>query len=135
MKPALLPLLLAALVSIAFGVRYSFARQFMGYQAVLTGKTWAELERGTQIAVLGMLKVCGAGFFAYSAALLWFALPLDRGETWAAWAALSVTAALTLPVLYVTLWLRRMEPKAKTPVFAPIVVLLLVLLSTGASLA
>ena len=130
-----IPLYLAAVISLAFAVRYLTARQFMGYQATVTGKAWAELERGTQITILGMLRVCGAGFLAYAAALLWFALALNRGETWAAWAALSVTAALTLPVIYVTLWLRRMEPKAKTPVIAPVVVLLLVLLGTGASLA
>ena len=125
---------LAALISILFAIKYFTTRQFMAYQAAVTGKAWAELERGTQITILGMLKVCGAGFLSYSAALLWFAVPLSRGETWAAWAALSVTAALTLPVIYVTLWLRRIEPKAKTPVAAPVVVLLLVLAGVGVAL-
>ena len=46
-----------------------------------------------------------------------------------------IQLALTLPVIYVTLWLRRIEPKAKTPVAAPVVVLLLVLAGAGLALA
>jgi hypothetical protein len=124
----------AGLVSILFGVRYLLTRQFMPYHAVVSGKSWGELDRGLQIAILGMLKVCGAGFLGYGAALLWLLLPLNRGETWAAWAILTVTAAIILPVLYVTLWLRRAEPKAKTPVVPTIVVLVLVLAGAGSSL-
>ena len=134
MKLALIPLLLAALVSIAFGVRYLTARQFMGYHAVISGKAWTELERGMQVAILGMLKVCGAGFLTYGVTLVWFLYPLSRGETWAAWAILASALTMLLPILLITLWLRRFEPKAKTPVVPSAVVLLLVVGGAGAAL-
>ena len=131
---ALLPLGLAALVSIAFGVRYLTARQFMDYHAVISGKAWTDIERGLQIAVLGMLKVCGAGFLMYGVALLWFLYPLSRGETWAAWAILTSALAMLVPILLTTIWLRRFEPKARTPVIPCAVVLLLVIGGATASL-
>jgi hypothetical protein len=126
---------IAALVSILFGVRYLLTKQFMGYHAVIAGKPWAEIDRGMQTAILGMLKVCGAGFLAYGASLLWLLLPLNRGESWAAWALLSSAGTMLVPILYVTIWLRRFEPKAKTPVVPTVVVLLLVLVGAGAALA
>jgi hypothetical protein len=133
-KLSLILLSLAALVSIFFGVRYFFTKEFMPYHAVVSGKAWSELGRGVQAAILGMLKICGGGFATYGLALLWLLLPLNRGETWAAWAVLTVSAAMLLPTLYVTLMLRRFEPKAKTPVGAPLVVLVLVLVGVGAAL-
>ena len=74
---------LAAMVSIAFGVRYFFTRQFMPYHATVAGKSWAELERGVQTAILGMLKIVGGGLATYGAAMLWLLWPLGRGEKWA----------------------------------------------------
>jgi hypothetical protein len=133
LKFSLIPLLLAAGVSLLFGVRYLFTQSFMPYHAVVSGKAWAELERGMQAAILGMLRVAAGGFLAYGLALLWLALPLNRGELWAAWAALTITLGLCLPVLYVTLGLRRFAPAAKPPVAAPLVVMVLVLTSVGAA--
>src|SRR5258706_5322604 len=117
------PICLAAVVSIAFGVRYLMTRQFMPYHAVISGKAWSELERGMQTAILGMLKVCGAGFLSYGVALLWLLYPLSRGETWAAWAILTSAFTMLVPVLWITIWLRRFEPKAKTPVVPTAIVL------------
>jgi hypothetical protein len=124
----------AALVSMLFGVRYFFTRQFMAYHAVIAGKAWSDLERGMQIAILGMLRVCAAGFLTYGVLLLWLLLPLNRGESWAAWAILSSAATMLVPILWVTIWLRRFEPKAKTPIVPSVVVLLLVLAGAGAAL-
>ncbi|MDB5860273.1 MAG: hypothetical protein JWQ76_3962 [Ramlibacter sp.] len=53
----LLLLSLAALLSIAFGIRYLPTRSFMPYHAVVAGKAWPELPAGL---VLG-LAVLGAG--------------------------------------------------------------------------
>ena len=106
----------------------------MDYHAVISGKEWNALERGMQIAILGMLKVCGVGFLTYGVVLVWFLYPLSRGETWAAWAILSSALTMLLPILLITIWLRRYEPKAKTPVVPSAVVLLLVLAGAGAAL-
>jgi hypothetical protein len=135
LKLSSIPILLAALVLIAFGVRYLFTRQFMGYHAAVTGKSWPDIDLRMQIAILGMLRICGAGFLTYGIVLLWLLLPLSRGESWAAWATLSSAVIMLVPILYITIWLRRFEPKARTPVLAPLVVLLLVLAGAGAALA
>ncbi len=85
-----------------------------------------------------MLKVAGGGLLGYGVVLLWLLwllLPLQRGEAWAAWAALSVSLAVVGPILYVVVSLRRMEPRAKTPIVPTLAVLALVVAGTVASLA
>src|ERR1700741_5362970 len=113
---ALAPLFFAALVSISFGIRYLLTNEFMPYHAAVAGKSWPQLELGVQTAILGMLRIVGGGFVTYGLALLWRLLPLYRGELWARWAVLSITATTLVPTLYVTIMLRRFERKAKTPV-------------------
>jgi hypothetical protein len=122
---------LAALLSIFFGVRYLLAREFMPYHAVVAGKSWSELGLGVQTIILGMLRIVGGGFATFGLALLWLLLPLYRGESWAAWAALSITATTLVPTLYVTIMLRRYEPKAKTPVVPTLIALALALAGVG----
>lgn len=133
-KLSLIFLSLAGLVSIVFGVRYLLTKEFMPYHAVVSGKSWSQLERGVQTAILGMLKIVGGGLMTYGLGMLWLLLPLHRGESWAPWAILTITASTILPTLYVTITLRRYEPKAKTPVVPTVVVLALVLAGVGASL-
>ncbi len=134
LKPSLAPLLLAALVSVFFGIRYLLSREYMPYHAVVTGRAWSQLEPGVQTAIRGMLRIVGGGILAYGLALLWLLLPLNRGEPWAAWAALTISAAILVPTLYVTIMLRRFQPKAKTPIIPTAIVLALVLAGVGASL-
>ena len=126
---------LAALISILFGIKYFTTREFMAYHAVVSGRQWSEVERGMQTAILGMLRVCAAGFVTYGVLLLWLLLPLKRGETWAAWAILSSALTMLVPILWVTISLRRFEPKAKTPIVPSAVVLVLVLAGAGLALA
>ncbi len=127
-------LLLAALLSIFFGVRYLRAKEFMPYHAVVAGKSWSELDLGVQTIILGMLKIVGGGLTTYGLALLWLLLPLNRGESWAAWAALTITATAVLPTLYVTIALRRFQRKAKTPVVPTLIALALALAGVAAAL-
>ena len=133
-KLSLIFLLPAALLSIFFGVRYLRTKEFMPYHAVVAGKSWPELEPGVQTIILGMLKIVGGGLTTYGLALLWLLLPLNRGESWAAWAVLTITAATVLPTLYVTIMLRRYQPRAKTPVVPTLIVLALTLAGAGAAL-
>jgi hypothetical protein len=134
LKLSLVPLLLAALVSVFFGIRYLLSREYMPYHAVVVGKGWAQLEAGVQTVILGMLRIIGGGILAYGVALLWLLLPMNRGEPWAAWAALAISGAILVPTLYVTIMLRRFQPKAKTPVVPTVIVMALVLAGVGASL-
>ena len=134
LKLSLVPLWLAALISVSFGIRYLLTREYMPYHAVVTGKAWAQLEPGVQTAIRGMLRIVGGGILAYGLTLLWLLLPLNRGEPWAAWAALTISAAILVPTLYVTVMLRRFQPKAKTPIVPTAIVLALVLAGVSASL-
>ena len=130
---ALVSLVLAALLALALGVRYLLTKTFMPYHATVLGKPWTDLEPRLQIIILGMLKVAGAGLLGYGVALLWLLLPLQRGEAWAAWAVLTVSLAVVVPILYVVVTLRRIEPSAKTPIVPTLVVLALVVVATVAS--
>jgi hypothetical protein len=132
---ALGALVLAALLALAFGARYLLTKAFMPYHAAVLGKSWPALEPRLQIIVLGMLKVAGAGLLGYGVSLLWLLLPLQRGEVWAAWAALTVSLAVVGPILYVVVSLRRIEPSARTPIVPTLVVLGLVVVATVASVA
>ena len=128
-------LVLAAVLALGFGARYVLTKAFMPYHAAVLDKSWPALEPRLQIIILGMLKVAGGGLLGYGLSLLWLLLPLQRGEAWAAWAALTVTLAVVGPVLYVVVSLRRVEPRAKTPIVPALVVLALVAVAAVASLA
>ena len=133
----ILPLIffaMAALLALTFGTRYVFTREFMPYHATVLGRPWSQLDSRLQTIILGMLKVAGGGLLGYGFALLWLLLPLHRGESWAAWAALTISLAALAPILYTVVWLRRIEPSAKTPVIPTLVVLVLVVVGTAISL-
>ena len=124
----------AGLISIAFGLKYMLAREFMAYHATVAGRGWAELPDGVRAIVLGMYTIMGGGFITFGAALLWLLLPLHGGETWAALAAATLAITCLVPVVYVTLWLRKVQPAARTPVVPAVVVLVLALVGAGVSL-
>ena len=126
-------LAIAGLISTLFGVRYFFARQFMPYHATVAGRSWSELEPGVRTIILGMLKIIGGGFLAYGLALLWLLIPLGQKQSWAPWATLTVSIVSVLPSVYVTIWLRRISPSARTPVAPAIAVLLIALAGSGLS--
>lgn len=119
----LLLITLAGLIAIAFGVRYILTKQFMPYHEAVSGRSWDSLEPRLQAIILGMLKVAGGGFLGYGAALLWLLVPLSEGASWGPWAVITISIASIAPVLYVVLWLRRIQSTAKTPVVPTIVAL------------
>ena len=126
-------LTIAALLSIFFGVRYFLAREFMPYHAVVAGTPWSQLAPGVQTIILGMLKIIGGGLTTYGLALLALLWPLSRHEAWASWAALAITVTSVVPTLYVTIWLRRFEPSARTPIVPASIVLALAVVGAGTS--
>ena len=126
---------LSGVLAAAFGLRYLLAREFMPYHAQVLGQPWSALETRLQTIILGMLRVAGAGLLSSGCAVLWLLLPIGRGESWAAWAALTVVLAITAPILYVVLWLRRRSPGARTPVVPTVVAMSLAIVAAVAFFA
>ena len=124
---------LAGLISVFFGFRYFRAKEFMPYHAVVAGRPWREIEPGLQAVILGMLKIIGGGFTCYGLTLFWMLVPLGQSQHWAGWAVLTLTVAALAPALYVTVALRRVAPRARTPVAPAVVVLALALAGGGLS--
>ena len=116
---------LCGLLVFAFRLRYVSTREFMPYHAVVLGKPWAALEPHLQTIILGMLKVAAGGLLAFGCTIFWLLVPLQQGEAWAAWAALTITIVLITPILYVVIWLRRVSPGARTPVVPTVAVIVL----------
>lgn len=106
----------SAFLALAFGLRYLVTREFMPYHATVAGRSWQQLEPGLQAIILGMLRIVGGGLVSTGIATLWLMVALVQGAPWAPWGLLTVTLATTAPVLYVTLWLRKVQPAAATPV-------------------
>jgi hypothetical protein len=125
---------LAGLIAILFGIKYSLAREFMPYHATVAGRSWDQLEPGVQAIILGMYRIMGGGFITYGAALLWLLKPMDDLERWAPLAALTITVTALVPVLFVTLWLRHVQPAARTPFMPAAVVFILAVTGAGFSL-
>lgn len=121
---------LAGMLAMAFGVRYLLTREFMPYHAQVLGQPWSALEPRLQTIILGMLRVAGAGLLSSGCAVLWLLLPIGQGQTWAVWAALTVVLAVTTPVLYVVLWLRKRSPGARTPVIPTVAAMALAIAAT-----
>src|SRR5687767_14616547 len=96
---AVVSLVLAAVLALAFGGRYVLTKAFMPYHAAVLNKAWPALEPRLQTIILGMLRVAGGGLLGYGLSLLWLLLPLQRGEVWAAWAALTISLAVVGPIL------------------------------------
>ena len=94
-------LALCALVSMAFGLRYLVAREFMAYHAIVAGRAWQQVDTGLQTILLGMLRIIGGGLLTYGVALLWLLWPLSQRQAWAAGAAFTLTLTAVVPTLYV----------------------------------
>lgn len=121
-------------LSTAFGIRYLACRQYMPYHAVVAGRDWATLDGGLQAVILGMLRIVGGGLLATGVATAWLMVGLYQGLAWAPWALLTLTFASTLPILYVTVWLRRLQPAARTPVLPAALALAIGTLGSALSL-
>jgi hypothetical protein len=133
-KLALVLLGLAALLSLAAGMRYWLTDEFMPYHAMVAGRSWAELPTGVQTIIIGMLRIVGAGFAAGGLSLAWLLYPMSRGAAWPRWAALSIAAVLWLPTLAVTFMLKTQAPSASPPTVPTLVILALVVVAVFADL-
>ncbi len=79
--------LLVAIMTIAMGLIYFFSNEMMPYHKQAIGKNWAELDRGIQIIILGLMKAVGAGELTVGfIVLILLLIPFRRGESWVNWA-------------------------------------------------
>jgi hypothetical protein len=131
---ALAAVLLVAFAGIVFGVRYMRRDAFLPYHAAVVGRSWAELDPGVQVVILGMLRIIGGGFVTLGVTLLWLCLALHEGARWAPWAILTISAAALGPMLYVAIKLRSFRPDAQTPVRPTLAMVVLIVFGVGLSI-
>lgn len=124
MKIAVVCYLLGGAIGLFMFGRYWAADRFMPYHAIASATAWETLTPGLQLVVLALLKAAAAGFLAGGVVVLMLIAPVVRGENWARWTALVTSAALLIPLLYVTLSLR-LATGAPSPVGAAAVALAL----------
>jgi hypothetical protein len=104
------------------------------YHAAVAGKSWAELDPGVQVIILGMLRIIGGGFATLGVILLWLCFALHEGVHWAPWAILTISAAALVPMLYVAIKLRSFRPDAQTPVRPTLAMMGVIVLGVGLSI-
>lgn len=102
-------------IGLVMWARYWTATEFMPYHAVVSGAPWESLSPGIQRVVLGLLKGISAGFLATAVAVAVLVVPISRGEDWARWAVLAISAALLIPLVYLTVTMR-LDTGAAAPV-------------------
>jgi len=126
--------LVVALAGILFGVRYMRRESYLPYHAVVAGKPFIELDPGVQAVIIGMLKIIGSGFATFGVTLLWLCFALFKGERWAPWAILTISATALVSMLYVAIRLRTFRPGAPTPVMPTLVMMVLIVIGVVLSL-
>lgn len=93
-----------ALFGIAFGLWYLLRGTFMAYHAAAIGKTWEQVDGGTQVLLLALMRVAGGGLIAVGIlvlAILYFVH--TEKNRWARHAVPAGLLALHLTTLYATL--------------------------------
>jgi len=128
---ALALLLIAATLGFVLGFKYLLSTSFTPYHAQVVGKPCAQLEPQVQAIIVGMLRVIGGGFLGLAATVAWLAYALLAGARWAPWALATIALTTLLPALGVALSLRKIEPRANTPVVPSILAIGLILLGAG----
>lgn len=131
---ALAAVLLVALAGVVFGVRYMRRETFLPYHSAVAGQSWAELDPGVQVVILGMLKIIGSGFVTLGVTLLWLSFALYEGVRWAPWAILTISAAALGPMLYVAMRFQAFRPDAQTPVRPTLAMIILIVVGFGLSI-
>jgi hypothetical protein len=120
--------LVAALVSIGFGLVYLARSTFMPYHRDALSTSWEKLDTPLQALLLALIKVAGGGFLTSGLSvgfMLFF--PFRAGESWARFAIPLVGLAMSLPSLYATVLVRRRTP-ATPPVAISMILIALILL-------
>ena len=120
--------LVAALVSIGFGLVYLARSTFMPYHRDALSTSWEKLDKPLQALLLGLIKVAGGGFLTSGISVLFMlSFPFRAGESWARFAIPFIALAMALPALYSTALVKRRTP-ANPPVAISMILIALILL-------
>jgi hypothetical protein len=110
-----------AVVLVMFAARYLFQATVMPYDLVAMGKRWDELEQGTQIILLALMRGAGAGYLAVGAAAGCLVVGGQfRHYAWTNATLLFMFATLLLPLTIVMYTVRRYTP-GRPPISASII--------------
>ncbi len=106
---------------VVFAKRYLLSKEAMPYHLVAIGKRWNELEQGTQIILLALMRAAGAGYLAISAAAVCLIMAgLLRHHTWANVTLVIIFVTLLLPLTFVMYSVRR-RTSGRPPISASVI--------------
>ena len=104
-----------ALAAVAIGATYLFRTSFMPYHSAALGKSWNELDAGSQLLIKGLMEVAAGGELALGLlVLVLIYFPIRRGERWARF-----TAPIALLLFYVPALLATLSVDQNTPASSP----------------
>ncbi|MCJ8280438.1 MAG: hypothetical protein MJK14_11180 [Rivularia sp. ALOHA_DT_140] len=108
--------LIAAIVSIVFGVIYLIRSEFMPYHAVALEKQWIELDIKIQTLILALMRVAGGGFLATGiVVILLMVLFFRTNEQWIIFVIPTIGLITSLSSFYATTLVKNRTP-ASPPV-------------------
>jgi len=98
--------MLVALIFIAGGAIYMTASEVTQYHQDVLGREGSELESGTQLLLLILLRGTGLGAIISGVSILILSfIPFKRGENWSRWAILALGTLLMFPGLLSTIYI------------------------------
>ena len=114
-KLALAMYSIIGLIDIVLGVIYITAGQFLSYHSQAIGSSWQEVEFGTQVLILALMRVAGGGWLALGFLTISFAVGTFRtNQRLARWALPTGTIIFWMASLAAT-WSVYRETGAQTP--------------------
>jgi hypothetical protein len=129
MKLAFQSYLVAMFLLGCIGLVYLFQSQFMQYQAIAVGKTWAEIDPAFQTLWLALMRFIGGAWIATALAMgIILYIPFRQGMRWARWAVPAIGLVALSPAFYAML-----SVTLNTPATAPwkIVAFTIIILIAG----
>ena len=110
-----------SLALLVFALRYYLKPTVMPYHLVAMGKHWEELEPGTRIILLALMRCAAAGYLTTTVAAVSLVIAgVMQHQAWANGALLMIFVSLLLPLTLVMLQVRRLTP-GRPPIMASVI--------------
>ena len=110
--------LIAASLSMLFGLIYFIKPKFMGYHKAALQKEWNELGPEVRTLILALMRALGSGLISVAIAMIILQLEFNRTENaWIAWTILVIGSIVTAGSFYAML-LVRTKTKGRPPILA-----------------
>jgi FtsH-binding integral membrane protein len=106
----------------------------MPYHQEAVGIPWQGLDRRLQTLLLGLMRTTGGGLLATSISIaVLLVIPFRNREVWSMYAIPAIGIICTIPLLYVTIFIR-LKTNAHTPIVASAVGIVLIVIGATFSL-